>query len=59
MPIRYLTRCFSALLKMSLARLWAYRADFWMSLLLSVITLSPTIQISPARIRRIDRPAFP
>ena len=25
---------------MSLTRLWAYRADFWMSLLLSVITLS-------------------
>ena len=40
MPIRYLIRCFSALLKMSLARLWAYRADFWISLLLSVITLS-------------------
>ena len=39
MPIRYFIRCFSALLRMSLTRLWAYRADFWMSLLLSAITL--------------------
>ena len=40
MRIRYLLRCFSALLKMSVTRLWAYRTDFWMSLLLSGITLS-------------------
>ena len=40
MRIRYFIRCFSALLKMSVTRLWAYRTDFWMSLLLSGITLS-------------------